>query len=142
MGAMAHGLSHLHSAWAVEQAVTTEQAKVVLLRFGHDYDPECLLTDEVLASARELVRDICAIHLVDTKEVPEFSQQYELYDPCTLLFFFRGRHVQLELGIGDRYKITWPVGGVKELVDITEAVHRGAQQGRHLIVASRDYSLE
>mmetsp|Transcript_12039 Transcript_12039/g.34054 ORF Transcript_12039/g.34054 Transcript_12039/m.34054 type:complete len:143 (-) Transcript_12039:25-453(-) len=138
---MAHGLSHLHSAWAVEQAVANEESRVVLLRFGHDYDPECVLMDELLLSAKEDVQAACSIYLVDTKEVPDFSQQYELYDPCTLMFFFKGRHLQLELGFGDRYKITWPLGSTRELSDAIEAVHRGAQQGRDLIVAPRDYSL-
>uniref|UniRef100_A0A7R9ZYB7 Thioredoxin-like protein n=1 Tax=Pyrodinium bahamense TaxID=73915 RepID=A0A7R9ZYB7_9DINO len=138
---MAHGLSHLHSAWAVEQAVSSDESRVVLLRFGHDYDPECMLMDELLLNAKDAVHATCSIHLVDIKEVPDFSQQYELYDPCTLMFFFRGRHLQLELGLGDRYKITWPLGGTKELADVVEAVHRGAQQGRDLIVATRDYSL-
>eukprot|EP00927_Polykrikos_kofoidii_P085437 TRINITY_DN9297_c0_g1_i1.p1 TRINITY_DN9297_c0_g1~~TRINITY_DN9297_c0_g1_i1.p1 ORF type:complete len:143 (+),score=19.77 TRINITY_DN9297_c0_g1_i1:264-692(+) len=138
---MAHGLAHLHSAWAVEQAVTTEEAKVVLLRFGHDYDPECLITDEALLGASSAVESFCKTYLVDIKEVPDFTHQYELYDPCTLMFFYRGRHMQLELGIGDRYKITWSVGGTKELIGIIEAVHRGAQQGRDLIVASKDFSL-
>mmetsp|Transcript_91153 Transcript_91153/g.231973 ORF Transcript_91153/g.231973 Transcript_91153/m.231973 type:complete len:143 (+) Transcript_91153:80-508(+) len=137
---MAHGLGHLHSAWAVEQAVTGEESRVVLLRFGHDHDPECMLMDEVLLEASIALEEACRISLVDIKEVPDFTQQYELYDPCTLMFFYRGRHLQLELGLGDRYKITWPVGGSQELTDIVEAVIRGARQGRDLIVATRDYS--
>eukprot|EP00747_Dinoflagellata_sp_TGD_P168044 gnl/TRDRNA2_/TRDRNA2_193584_c0_seq1.p1 gnl/TRDRNA2_/TRDRNA2_193584_c0~~gnl/TRDRNA2_/TRDRNA2_193584_c0_seq1.p1 ORF type:complete len:144 (+),score=17.97 gnl/TRDRNA2_/TRDRNA2_193584_c0_seq1:94-525(+) len=139
---MAHALQHLHSAWAVEQAVVGgEDSKVVCLRFGHDYDPECVLMDENLAAVLSSIEAMCNVFLVDIDEVPEFTQQYELYDPCTLMFFFRGRHVQLELGIGDRYKITWPICGNQELIDILEAVHRGAQQGRDLVVASKEYSL-
>lgn len=136
-------LTHLHSAWAVEQAVDLEEAeaRLVLLRFGSDCDPECLLMDDVLREAAPALEASCRIYLIDINEVPDFSQQYDLYDPCTLMFFFRGRHLQLELGLGDRYKITWPVGGMKELKDIVEAVRRGAQQGRDLIVATRDQSL-
>eukprot|EP00929_Paragymnodinium_shiwhaense_P014585 TRINITY_DN122505_c0_g1_i1.p1 TRINITY_DN122505_c0_g1~~TRINITY_DN122505_c0_g1_i1.p1 ORF type:complete len:158 (+),score=31.25 TRINITY_DN122505_c0_g1_i1:47-475(+) len=138
---MAHGLSHLHSAWAVEKAVTEEESKVVLLRFGYDYDPACMETDELLVAASKQVETICEMHLVDIKEVPDFTSQYELYDPCTLMFFYRGRHVQLELGLGDRFKINWPIGNVRDLVNVVEAVHRGAQQGRDLIVAAKDHSL-
>lgn len=100
-----------------------------------------LFSNTTSLDAHRHIGAICKVYLVDTTEVPDFNQQYELYDPCTLMFFFRGRHVQLELGVGDRYKIAWPLGGEKELVDIVEAVHRGAQQGRDLIVALRDYSL-
>ncbi|CAE7573716.1 Txnl4a [Symbiodinium natans] len=149
---MAHGLPHLRTAWQVEKAVTEEESRVVLLRFGHDYDPECKLTDDILLSLSETVKEKCGFFLVDTDLVPDFTQQYELYDPCTLMFFFKGRHLQLELGLGERYKITWPIGGEKdtviawnhllqELLTVIEAVHRGAQQGRDLIVAPQDRSL-
>eukprot|EP00930_Biecheleria_cincta_P066043 TRINITY_DN52008_c0_g1_i1.p1 TRINITY_DN52008_c0_g1~~TRINITY_DN52008_c0_g1_i1.p1 ORF type:complete len:143 (+),score=30.08 TRINITY_DN52008_c0_g1_i1:47-475(+) len=139
---MAHGLAHLHTAWQVEKAVTEEDAKVVLLRFGHDYDPECMLMDEVLLSVQDAIVAKCQTFLVDVGEVPEFTQQYELHDPCTLMFFYKGRHLQLELGLGERYKITWPIGGQKEVQAVVEAVHRGAQQGRDLIVALQDRSLQ
>ncbi|CAE8662491.1 unnamed protein product, partial [Polarella glacialis] len=125
---MAHGLQHLHSPWAVEKAITGDDSRVLLLRFGHDYDPECKLMDDVLLSVRDTIKARCEIFLIDISEVPDFAQQYELYDPCTLMFFYRGRHVQLELGLGECYKITWPIGGQKDLVAVVEAVHRGAQQ--------------
>jgi DIM1 family U5 snRNP protein len=28
---------------------------------------------------------------VDIHEVPDFNTMYELYDPCTLMFFFRNK---------------------------------------------------
>ena len=31
------------------------------------------------------------IYLVDISEVPDFSTMYELYDPCTVMFFFRNK---------------------------------------------------
>ena len=31
--------------------------EVVLLRFGHDYDPECKLTDDVLLALSDTVKD-------------------------------------------------------------------------------------
>eukprot|EP00439_Symbiodinium_sp_Y106_P072373 s1975_g13.t1 len=57
--AMAHGLPHLRTAWQVEKAVTEEESRVVLLRFGHDYDPECKLTDDVLLALSDTVKDHC-----------------------------------------------------------------------------------
>ncbi|CAK9019624.1 Thioredoxin-like protein 4A (DIM1 protein homolog) (Spliceosomal U5 snRNP-specific 15 kDa protein) (Thioredoxin-like U5 snRNP protein U5-15kD) [Durusdinium trenchii] len=138
---MAHGLSHLHAAWQVEKVVTEEEARVILLRFGCDYDPDCKLMDEILLAISDKVKAKCEIFLVDVSQVQDFTQQYELYDPCTLMFFYKGRHLQLELGLGERYKITWPIGEEKELISIIDAIHRGAQQGRDLIVAPQDRSL-
>lgn len=118
-----------------------DESRVILLRFGQDYDPDCKLMDDVLLAISDIVKAKCDIFLVDISEVPEFTQQYELYDPCTLMFFFKGRHLQLELGLGERYKITWPMGEEKELISIIDSIYRGAQQGRDLIVAPQDRSL-
>ena len=41
--AMAYFLPHLHSAYAVDCAIQDETEKLVVIRFGHDYDRECML---------------------------------------------------------------------------------------------------
>lgn len=30
--------------------------------------------------------------------MPDFSTMYELYDPCTCMFFFRNKHIMIDLG--------------------------------------------
>ena len=35
------------------------------------------------------VKNFAVIYLVDISEVPDFNTMYELYDPCTVMFFFR-----------------------------------------------------
>ena len=45
--------------------------------------------DETLYSIAEKCKNFCAIYLVDITEVPDFNKMYELYDPCTIMFFFR-----------------------------------------------------
>lgn len=34
-------LSHLHNGWQVDQAILSEEDRVVVIRFGHDWDPTC-----------------------------------------------------------------------------------------------------
>ena len=46
---MSYLLPHLDSGWAVDQAILTEEAKVVVIRFGRDSDPVCMQMDETLA---------------------------------------------------------------------------------------------
>jgi hypothetical protein len=46
---MSYLLPHLHSGWAVDQAILGEEDRVVIIRFGHDWDPQCMQMDEVLA---------------------------------------------------------------------------------------------
>lgn len=43
---------------------------------------------------------------------------YELYDPCTVMFFFRNKHIMVDLGTGNNNKINWPLEDKQELIDI------------------------
>ena len=79
------------TASAVDQAILAEEERLVVIRFGHDYDPTCMEMDEVLFGIAELVKNYAVIYLVDTAEVPDFNTMYELYDPCTVMFFFRNK---------------------------------------------------
>ena len=88
---MSYLLPHLNSGWAVDQAILSEEERLVVIRFGHDYDPTCMQMDEVLYGIAELVKNYAVIYLVDTTEVPDFNTMYELYDPCTVMFFFRNK---------------------------------------------------
>lgn len=62
---------------------------MVCIRFGHDHDSDCMAMDETLYSVSEKVQNFAITYLVDITEVPDFNKMYELYDPCTLMFFYR-----------------------------------------------------
>ena len=36
-------------------------------------------------------KNFAVIYLIDISEVPDFNTMYELYDPCTIMFFFRNK---------------------------------------------------
>ena len=57
-----------------------------------------LQMDEVLAGIAEKVKNFAIIYCVDIGEVPDFNTMYELYDPCTCMFFFRNKHIMIDLG--------------------------------------------
>jgi hypothetical protein len=82
------------------------------------------------------------IYVVDIDEVPDFNSMYELYDPCTTMFFYRNRHIMVDLGTGDNNKINWALSDKQEMIDIIEVVYRGARKGRGLVVAPKDYSTK
>lgn len=44
---MSYMLPHLHNGWQVDQAILSEEDRVVVIRFGHDWDPTCMKMDEV-----------------------------------------------------------------------------------------------
>ncbi|KAK4527763.1 hypothetical protein GAYE_SCF43G5691 [Galdieria yellowstonensis] len=139
---MSYLLPHLHSGYAVDQAILSEEDRVVVIRFGQDFDPTCMLMDETLYKAAEKIKNFAVVYLVDIREVPDFNAMYELYDPCTVMFFFRNKHIMVDLGTGNNNKINWAMQDVQEFIDIVETVYRGARKGRGLVVAPKDYSTK
>ncbi|KAL5168916.1 Thioredoxin-like protein YLS8 [Glycine soja] len=162
---MSYLLPHLHSGWAVDQAILSEEERVVVIRFGHDWDDTCMQVyyryntimpiellntepfmsnkmDEVLASVAEKIKNFAVIYLVDITEVPDFNTMYELYEPCTVMFFFRNKHIMIDLGTGNNNKINWALKDKQEFIDIVETVYRGARKGRGLVISPKDYSTK
>merc|ERR1712043_71835 len=92
----------------------------VVIRFGHDWDPTCMKMDESLFSIAEKVKNFCTMYLVDISQVPDFNKMYELYDPCTVMFFFRNKHIMIDLGTGNNNKINWVMEDKQEMIDIIE----------------------
>ncbi len=139
---MSYLLPHLHTGWDVDKAIVNEEKRVVVVRFGSDSDKTCMQMDEVISQISEDVKNFAVIYLVDTREVPDFNEMYELYDPCTVMFFFRNKHIMIDLGTGNNNKITWPITVRQELIDIIEVVYRGAKKGRGQVMAPKDYSTQ
>jgi len=42
---MSYMLQHLHNGWQVDQAILSEEDRVVIIRFGHDWDPTCMVSN-------------------------------------------------------------------------------------------------
>lgn len=160
---MSYELPHLHNGWQVDQAILDEKERVVVIRFGHDWDPDCIVTDEVLRGIAWKVKNFAVIYLVDISEVPDFNKMYELYDPVTVMFFFRNKHIMIDLGTGNNNKsklkkfltffkliflffpkflVNWPFHDKQEMIDIIETVFRGARKGRGLVISPKDYSTK
>jgi hypothetical protein len=63
--------------------------------------------DEILASVADHIKNFAVTFLVDISAVPDFNTMYELYDPCTIMFFFRWVFGPALLRLG----CVWGVGG-------------------------------
>ena len=140
---MSYLLPHLTSAWAVDQAILSEESRVVVIRFGvSDTHPSCMTTDETLSQIAVAVSNFAIIYIVNITNIPDFNQMYELYDPCTIMFFYRNKHIMIDLGTGNNNKINWAFEGKQEMIDIIETVYRGAKKGRGLVISPKDYSTK
>lgn len=97
---------------------------------------------QVLSSAVSAVDSCCSIFAVDLRDVPEAVAEFQLSAPAQLVFFHRGKPLDLDLGRGPVRAMDVALNGRQELLDLLEAVCRGAQQGMHLIVAPRAHGLK
>jgi DIM1 family U5 snRNP protein len=82
------------------------------------------------------------IYTVDNKSIPDFNAMYELYDPCTVMFFWRNKHIQVDFGTGNNNKINFAMGSKQELIDIMEVAYKAASKGKGLAISPKDYSTK
>lgn len=139
---MAYLLPHLETAEAVNEAIGGEEDRVVVVRWGSDADATCMIMDETLFKVAEKVKNFAVVYLVDTSLVSDFNEAYKLTDACTVMFFFRDKHIMVDMGTGNNNKITFPITDQQDMIDIIEVVYRGAKKGRGLVNAPRDYSTK
>lgn len=122
-------LREVVSAAQLDMALLAERHRAVLVRFGRKHDPICAAMDVLL---QEIAHEVClysVILLVDVEAVPEFTDVYELYDPCTLRCFFRNKPLYLDVGYGLDTRVTWGVQRSQDLADaVVQACRRKAQR--------------
>jgi len=92
---------------------------------------------DLLAGIADRVKNFAVIYVCDLDQVPDFKQMYELYDPVTLMFFFRNKHMMCDFGTGNNNKLNWVLEDKQELIDIIETIYRGAKKGRGLVVSPK-----
>jgi DIM1 family U5 snRNP protein len=98
--------------------------------------------DEALHAVAQKVSNMAVIYLVDISEVPDFNKMYELYDQTTVMFFYRNKHIMVDLGTGNNNKVNWALTNKQELIDLIELVYRGGRKGRGLVISNKDYSTK
>jgi DIM1 family U5 snRNP protein len=138
---MSYLLPHLNNGWEVDQAILSEEERVVIIRFGHDFNSICMMMDETLSKIAYKISSFAVVYLVDISKVPDFNTMYELYDPCTLMFFYRNKHIMIDLGTGNNNKISWAIANKEEFIDIVETVHRGREKERDSLSRQRTIPL-
>ncbi|KYK59257.1 mRNA splicing factor, thioredoxin-like U5 snRNP [Drechmeria coniospora] len=131
-------IPHLKSGWHVDQAILGEEDRICVIRFGRDWDTQCMQQDEVLYKIADKVKSFAVIYVCDIDQVPDFNQMYELYDACTIMFFYRNKHIMCDFGTGNNNKLNWVLEDKQELIDIIETIYRGAKKGRGLVVSPKD----
>ncbi len=73
---MSYVLPHLDNGWEVDQAILNETEKLVVIRFGHDWDTQCMQMDEVILKTAYKLSKFVVFYLVDITKVPDFNAMY------------------------------------------------------------------
>lgn len=105
-------------------------------------EPSCIKMDDILYKVAHDISNFAVIYLVDNSVVKDFNTMYELYDPMTIMFFFRNKHVMIDFGTGNNNKLNFSLNDKQEFIDIVEVVYRGACKGKGLVVSPKDYSTK
>jgi len=130
-------LLHLTNVSEVDQAILTEDNRVVILRFDTDWDPSFKTMDEFLHSISDTIKNFAVIYLVDITQVPELIKMYEVYDSCTIMFFYCSKHIMADLSNGAKRKAIWTVEDKQEMVDIVEVVYSDTRKEQKSHVTQR-----
>lgn len=153
------GPHRLRTAWDVDRFTVLEEKRLVCIRFSR-YDtfspfrqgttaPPAPLDKDVqvhhqlmedytarmdatLEDAAPRLRKFCVFYFVDTLEVPEFDNLFELHEPndaFALMFFHRNKHIQVDVRTGNNQKITQPIDDTNLMVELATEVFRTGQKG-------------
>ncbi|KAF2817943.1 uncharacterized protein BDZ99DRAFT_351903, partial [Mytilinidion resinicola] len=69
-------LPHLPTGWHVDQAIMSEKERLVIIRFGREWDKDCMARDEILFRIANRVKNFAVIALCALDQVPDFKQMY------------------------------------------------------------------
>ena len=82
-------LPHLNTGWHVDQAILSEENRLVVIRFGDPTNnPDLDIMDEVLSKVAPMVQKWAVVYVCDISKVPDFNHMYGM------LRFVSLRHVE------------------------------------------------
>ena len=65
--------------------------------------------DQILSKIEYLISNFALILTVDTSQVQDFKILYELEEDACLMFFYRGKHIKVDVGSGNNNKIDFVI---------------------------------
>lgn len=82
-------LPHLNTGWHVDQAILSEDNRLVVIRFGDpNNNPDLDIMDEVLSKVAPMVQKWAVIYVCDISKVPDFNHMYGMFWLFSLPSFF------------------------------------------------------
>ena len=162
-------LKHLSTAWDVDRFIVLEEEKLVVIRFSayegglqrlsrkkengtleadedeavEEHFRNTAIMDDTLVKVAPLVRKFCTIYAVDINEVPDFNQLYELHDPAdpfAVMFFYKNKHMKVDLKTGNNNKINFPISDPEQLIIIIQEVFLAGKKKQNMVRSQLSFS--
>jgi U5 snRNP protein, DIM1 family len=119
-------------------------AASLLLRNTDEHYLRTRQMDALLQEIAPKVRKYCTVFLVDTREVTAFNEMYELghdRDPFAVMFFYRNRHIRVDVGTGNNNKVNFfAFEDIYDFLPIVDAAYKAGKQGRSITSCDRKFS--
>jgi DIM1 family U5 snRNP protein len=119
---VAHSVTQLNTSIAVDETILSDDPRIIVMRFGSKSDAMCKLQDATIMRVAPRLQAKAVFYLVDTIDTPELVQQYDLYDPCSLMFFHKRRALDISTPTGNDSKVSELVDD-KVLLDLLQKLH-------------------
>ncbi|MBA0784647.1 hypothetical protein Gotri_006958, partial [Gossypium trilobum] len=66
--------------------------------------------------------------ILRTKRLEYLDCVAQFFDPSTMIFFFKNKHIMIDLGTDNNNKINWDLKDKQDFIDIIEIVYRGGKE--------------
>jgi len=88
---------------------------------------------------QQTIEPFAVVYFVNIAELSDYNNLYELFDPVSLMLFYKNQHLMIDLGTGNNNKIN-KVVQKDNLIEILENAFNGAIKGKKLIRTHVDLS--
>ncbi|KPI88371.1 putative spliceosomal U5 snRNP-specific protein putative DIM-like protein [Leptomonas seymouri] len=127
-----------------DTSANATQAASLLLNNVDEHYLQTRQMDALLQEIAPKVRKYCTIFYVDTREVTAFNELYELghdRDPFAVMFFYRNRHIRVDVGTGNNNKVNFfAFEDIYDFLPIVDAAYKAGKQGRSITSCDKKFS--
>jgi len=122
----------LNSEYSVDQALLDEKKKIMVIFFGFNEKMSIKLYNLEIEFTLKKFSKFFALYVIDNKKMINFNRMYELFKKKCLIFFFKNKIIQIDLGSGNNNKIEKFYINKKDSIHFLETIYWNLIKGKIL----------
>ncbi|XP_033745428.1 thioredoxin-like protein 4B [Pecten maximus] len=131
-------LPSLNSKKDIDDVIRNTADKIVVLRFGRQYDVTCLQLDQILEKSSADLGNMAVIYTVEVDEVPVYRRYFDITLIPSTIFFFNSQHIKVDWETADHTKFIGSFKTKQDFLDVVEVIYRGVMKGKVMIRSPLD----